>query len=270
MGRKWPGRIVVYVIVVVWILPLFWAALSAFHTSQAIALTPFNLLVHPTFHNFATVFASYPFGRYLLNSGVASFGSALAALVVGTMAGYAMARHNVGGKGLASWILSTRMAPPVVFVVPFYLMFQELGILDTWMALIIAYTTFDVAFVAWMVLKYLKDVAVSLEEAASVDGASPWDAFRLITLPVLKPALASLMIFSLIFSWNDFLYASVLATDRVAKTASVGIGQFVSSYGVHWGPLFAASLVTIIPVLVFSLIFQRYIVAGLSMGAVKG
>ena len=162
------------------------------------------------------------------------------------------------------------MAPPVVFVVPFYLMFQELGILDTWMALIIAYTTFDVAFVAWMVLKYLKDVAVSLEEAASVDGASPWDAFRLITLPVLKPALASLMIFSLIFSWNDFLYASILATDRVAKTASVGIGQFVSSYGVHWGPLFAASLITIIPVLGFSLIFQRYIVAGLSMGAVKG
>ena len=91
MGRKWHGRIAVYLIVIMWILPLFWAALSAFHSSQAIALTPFNLLVHPTFHNFATVFASYPFGRYLLNSAVASFGSAFAALVVGTMAGYAMA-----------------------------------------------------------------------------------------------------------------------------------------------------------------------------------
>ena len=173
-------------------------------------------------------------------------------------------------RRLSLWILSTRMFPAIVTAVPLFLMMRDVRLLNTRASLIIVYTAFNLPFVVWMMRGFFADVPRDLEEAALVDGDSRMGALVRVVLPLVTPGLAATAVFCLIVSWNEFLFALVLTQTDAAMTLPVGIAGRVTQYEIKWGVMSAAASVAIIPILVFALALQKYLVRGLSMGAVKG
>ena len=160
------------------------------------------------------------------------------------------------------------MAPPFGVLIPFYLMFSRMGLLDRRISLVIVYMVFNLPFVVWMMRSFFSELPLELEESAMVDGCTRWGAFARIALPLALPGLAATMIFCVIMSWNEFLFA-LLLTGTQAKTAPVALYGFVTFREVLWGPLFAAGTIITAPVLVFTLLAQKHLVRGLTMGAIK-
>jgi multiple sugar transport system permease protein len=173
-------------------------------------------------------------------------------------------------RKLALWILSTRMFPPIVTAVPLFLMMRDLGLLNTRASLVILYTGFNLPFVVWMMRGFFMEVPRELEEAAMVDGDSRLGALRRVLLPLVAPGLAATAVFCLIISWNEFLFALVLTQTDAAMTLPVGIAGRVTQYEIKWGVMSAAGVVAMLPILLFALAVQRYLVRGMSLGAVKG
>lgn len=262
-------NIFLILIVIVWVFPIFWIFINSFRSSQAIISKEITLFFKPTFEHYILVFTKHPFFRYLINSTVVAIFTTVISVLCGSLAAYSLARFNTGGRNYALWIISSRMLPPAVLVIPFYIMFRELGILNTWYVLIIAYTTFNLSFVVLVMKGFFEEVPVELEEAALIDGASRISAFFKITVPLAKPGIIACSIFCLIFSWNEFLFALILSVSKNSKTLPVAAGDFITAYAINWGPLFACGVIILIPVIVFTLIVQKYIARGLTLGALK-
>jgi multiple sugar transport system permease protein len=227
----------------------------------------------PTLEHYYEAFVTRSFGQYLVTSAVVAVLSTLCALVLGTFAAYALARFRLPynlDRRLSLWILSTRMFPAIVTAVPLFLMMRDLRLLNTKAALIIVYTAFNLPFVVWMMRGFFDEVPRDLEEAALVDGDSRMGALFRVVLPLVAPGLAATAVFCLIVSWNEFLFALVLTQTDAAMTLPVGIAGRVTQYEIKWGVMSAAASVAIVPILVFALALQKYLVRGLSMGAVKG
>ena len=203
------------------------------------------------------------------NTLIVSVGSTVFSLFFGTIAAYALARFDFRGRDdLAFYILSIRMFPPIVAALPIFMIYNYLDMLDTRLGLIIAYTTFNLPFVVWMMTGFIKAVPVQLEEAAMIDGQSQLGAIRDILLPVLRPSLFAVSIFCLIFSWNEFLFALIL-TKSQAKTLPVAIPEFITWTEVGWNYVASAGVILVAPVLIFAFLAQKYMVRGMSMGAIK-
>jgi len=252
------------------LIPIYLIISASFKTDLQIFAIPPIFFFTPTLDNYRVALtggtSQLPF---VINSLVASIGSTIIALVFGSMAAYGIARFNFKGKNdLAFWILSTRMAPPIAFVVPMFVLIKSVGLLDTWWALIIMYTGMNLSFAVWILRGFFLDIPPELEESALVDGYTRLQVFTRIALPLVKPALAAVAVFSLIFSWNEFLFALIL-TQHNAKTIPVGIQGFSNSMGIDWGPFMAVAFIAILPVMIFTFIMQRYLVRGLTFGAVK-
>jgi multiple sugar transport system permease protein len=214
----------------------------------------------PTLEHYYDAFVTRSFGEYLITSAVVAVGSTLCALVLGTFAAYALARFRLPydlSRRLSLWILSTRMFPAIVTAVPLFLMMRDLRLLNTKAALIIVYTAFNLPFVVWMMRGFFDEVPRDLEEAALVDGDSRMGALFRVVLPLVAPGLAATAVFCL------------TQTDA-SMTLPVGIAGRVTQYEIKWGVMSAAGAVAIVPILVFAMAMQRYLVRGLSMGAVKG
>jgi len=227
----------------------------------------------PTLNHFYDAFVTRSFGDYLLNSAIVAVASTACALVIGTLAAYALARFQLPwrlNRHLSLWILSTRMFPAIVTVVPLFLMMRDLRLLNTRASLIIVYTAFNLPFVVWMMRGFFVELPRDLEEAALVDGDSRLGALFRVVLPLVAPGLAATAVFCLIVSWNEFLFALVLTQTDAAMTLPVGIAGRVTQFEIKWGVMSAAATVAIVPILVFALALQKYLVRGLSMGAVKG
>lgn len=227
----------------------------------------------PTLEHYYDAFVTRGFGGYLLNSAIVSVASTLCALVIGTLAAYALARFELPwrlNRHLSLWILSTRMFPAIVTAVPLFLMMRDLRLLNTRASLIIVYTAFNLPFVVWMMRGFFADLPRDLEEAALVDGDSRLGALWRVVLPLVAPGLAATAVFCLIISWNEFLFALVLTQTDAAMTLPVGIAGRVTQYEIKWGVMSAAAAVALVPILVFALALQKYLVRGLSLGAVKG
>lgn len=227
----------------------------------------------PTLEHYYDAFLARGFGQYLLTSAIVAVTSTACALIIGTLAAYALARFQLPlqlNQRLSLWILSTRMFPAIVTVVPLFLMMRDLRLLNTRAALVIVYTGFNLPFVVWMMRGFFADLPRDLEEAALVDGDSRIGALVRVVLPLVAPGLAATAVFCLIVSWNEFLFALVLTQTDAAMTLPVGIAGRVTQYEIKWGVMSAAASVAIIPILVFALAAQKYLVRGLSMGAVKG
>jgi multiple sugar transport system permease protein len=167
------------------------------------------------------------------------------------------------------FILATRMAPPVALVIPFYLIYAKFGLIDTYVGLIIAYLTFNLSFYVWVLRGFCRDVPVDLEEAAMVEGYHNWQVLLKITVPILRPGIISTSVLSFIFAWNEFLYAFMLG-GRTVKTLPVAIPTLITAQGVKWGELSIVGTFALLPILVVVFALQRYIVRGLTLGAVKG
>ena len=252
------------------LLPIAYLIVSSFKTQQqiydGIAST---FWFTPTLDSYRFIFETKPILQMLTNTAIVSVGSTLFSLVFGTIAAYGLARYNFRGRDdLAFYILSIRMFPPIVAALPIFMIFNSLNLLDSKIGLIIAYTSFNLPFVVWMMTGFIKSVPVQLEEAAMVDGQSQLGAIRDILIPVLRPSILAVGIFCIIFSWNEFLFALIL-TKSQAKTLPVAIPEFITWTEVGWNYVAAAGMVLVAPVLVFSFLAQRYMVRGMSMGAIK-
>lgn len=267
-------KIVLYVLavgfLVISLIPIYLIISASFKTDLQIFAIPPVFVFKPILDNYRDALtggtSNLPF---VVNSLVASIGSTIIAVVFGAMAAYGLARFEFKGRSdLAFWILSTRMAPPIAFVVPMFMLIKSVGLLDTWWALIIMYTGMNLSFSVWILRGFFLDIPPELEESALVDGYTRFQVFTRIALPLVKPALAAVAVFSLIFSWNEFLFALIL-TQHHAKTIPVGIQGFSSSMGINWGPFMAVAFIAILPVMVFTFLMQRYLVRGLTFGAVK-
>jgi multiple sugar transport system permease protein len=254
--------------------PVYWMITISFKREvDQFALPPKWFVFTPTLEHYADAFINRSFGQYLFNSLFIAVASTICALVIGTLGAYALARFRLPwnlDRKLALWILSTRMFPAIVTAVPLFLIMRAVWLVNTRLSLIIVYTSLNLPFVVWMMRGFFAEVPRDLEEAAMVDGDSRMGAFWRIVLPLVAPGLAATAVFCLIVSWNEFLFALVLTQTDDAMTLPVGIAGRVTQYGIKWGAMSAAAVVAMVPILVFALSVQRYLVRGLSLGAVKG
>jgi len=254
--------------------PVYWMlTISLKSEVDQFASPPPWFFFTPTLEHYYDAFVTRGFGRYLLTSAIVAVASTAVALVIGSLAAYALARFQLPwqlNRRLSLWILSTRMFPAIVTAAPLFLMMRDLRLLNTRASLIIVYTAFNLPFVVWMMRGFFAELPRDLEEAALVDGDSRIGALVRVVLPLVAPGLAATAVFCLIISWNEFLFALVLTQTDAAMTLPVGIAGRVTQYEIKWGVMSAAATVAIVPILVFALALQKYLVRGLSMGAVKG
>jgi multiple sugar transport system permease protein len=266
--------LLLFLALLVALAPIYWMFTISLKTEvDQFATPPPWFSFAPTLAHYYDAFVVRSFGRYLITSAVVAVISTACALVIGTLAAYALARFQLPydlDRKLSLWILSTRMFPAIVTAVPLFLMMRDLRLLNTRAALIIVYTAFNLPFVVWMMRGFFAEVPRDLEEAALVDGDSRLGALVRVVLPLVAPGLAATAVFCLIVSWNEFLFALVLTQTDASMTLPVGIAGRVTQYEIKWGVMSAAGAVAIVPILVFPLAMQKYLVRGLSMGAVKG
>ncbi len=222
----------------------------------------------PTTEHFAALFTDGEFSRYIANSVMAALGSALISVVFGTTAAYAISRGRFRGKSdLYFWIISTRMAPVVAVTVPLYAIFKNLNLLGSIPGLILAYTVFNLPFSIWILKGFFDSVPYEIEEAYMVDGHSRWEALLKI-VPLVVPGLAAVLVLCILLAWNDFIFAAVMGGES-AKTLPVATQGLKSASGIEWGQIMAAGMVTVAPMLLLGVVIRKYMVQGLTMGAVK-
>ncbi|TNC12767.1 carbohydrate ABC transporter permease [Methylobacterium terricola] len=217
--------------------------------------------------NYLDVLESNRFSTYFLNSLLVTGTATALALLVGVPAGYGIARMKAAKAAVV--ILVARITPGLSYLIPLFLLFQWLGLLGTLWPQIIIHLVVTVPIVIWIMIGYFETTPLELEEAAFIDGASRWQVFRYVALPIAKPGIAVAMILAVIFSWNNFVFGIVLA-GRETRTLPVAVYNMISFDQLSWGPLAAAALIVTLPVLVLTVFAQRQIVAGLTAGAVKG
>ncbi len=219
---------------------------SSLKTDNEIFAIPPVFVFAPTLNNYRVALTgSTSQLPYIINSLICTVLATAVAVIFGAMAAYGIARFEFKGrKDLAFWILSTRMAPPIAFIVPMFVLIKSVGLLDTWWALVIMYTGMNLSFSVWILRGFFMDIPPELEESALVDGYTRFQVFTRIAIPLVKPGLAAVAVFTSIFSWNEFLFAVIL-TQQSAKTIPVGIQGFSSSMGISWGPFMAVAFLAI-------------------------
>ena len=266
-SRLWTLLILVYAALV--LFPVFWMVTIIFKPEIVMFERPTAWFFSPTLDHFDYVIAA-GFLKNLGTSIVVSTGSTVLVVLLGTPAAYAFARFEMWRRDdLFLFILATRMAPPVCLVIPFYLIFAKVGLVDTYVGLIIAYLTFNLSFYVWVLRSFCRDLPVELEESAMVEGYSRLQILVRITLPLLRPGIVATAVLCFIFAWNEFLFAFMLGGSTV-KTLPVAIPTLITAQGVKWGEMAIVGIVALLPVIVAVFALQKHIVRGLTMGAVKG
>jgi multiple sugar transport system permease protein len=252
------------------IVPILWFLLASIQPPSAIqSPSPFTAFV-PTWQNYVQVFRDLHLSRYIVNSLVICGASTVMALIPGVAAAYAFARRKTRGMtNLSFWILSNRMLPPIAVVIPLYLLVGAVGLLDTRLGMSIIYTAAALPYIVWTMISFFEDIPVELDEAAALDGCTKIGALWRVIVPVAMPGVLATGIFAFILSWSEFLFA-VIFTSSDAETLPVAISSFVTDLGIQWGKMAAAGSVLILPLAVLFYAVQRYLIRGLSFGAVKG
>jgi len=269
VGKKALLYIGLIILTIVWLIPFIWAITTSLKPGGGVYELPPKLIFEPVLDNYLSLFHHYGFTQYLINSLIVGISSTILCLALGLPAAYAFARFDFRGReGIAKWILSLRMFPPIAVVIPFYLISKSTGLYGSLAAVILIHTVFNLPFVIWLMIQFILDLPKDIEDAYILDGYSRGQAFIKVTLPLSAPGLVTSALFALIFSWNEYLFALTL-TFGDTKTLPVAITFFLREYGLLWGELAAAVMITIVPVMIFALLIQRYIVRGLTFGAVR-
>ncbi len=274
-------RTVLIVLVLVFFLfPIFWILLMSFQTNDQILRIPPSVVFEPTLANYATLITGklqttagnldVAFLRNLGNSMLLSTGSVILSLILGVPAAYAFARFKFRlGENIAFTLLSFRFAPPLLVLLPLSLYFKQLGLTDSYFGLIWIYQLICLPLILWIVRGYFEDVSPDIEHAYRVAGHSWWTTFRKIAIPLARPGIAAAGLLAFIFAWNNFVFALILASaDK--QPVTVGALAFVTASGIQYGQIAAAIVLSVMPTLLLALYAQRYLVEGLSLGAVKG
>ena len=272
--KKKAGKIVIICIIVFatvfFLFPVIWLFLTSFkQRSEAFSIPP-SWVFLPTLDNFKYIFVTQHYSYFLMNSLVVVIFSTIISLTLGSLAAYGLARFKIPrAKNIAFWILSMRMLPPIAVIIPFFLMMRRFGLLDTRTSLIILYPVFNFPISVWMMRVFFMEIPPELVESAMVDGCSRMGAFRRIALPLVAPGLAATAILCFIMSWNEFMFALILTglRSRTLPVATIGLQ---TDRAILWGPLCAAAVIIVLPVVIFVLSMQKHLVRGLTFGIVKG
>jgi multiple sugar transport system permease protein len=266
------GQVGLYTSVVLLVSPallffLWMLSLSLKNELDNTAYPPVFIPKPPTLANFVSVFEKNDFLTYAINSIIVSFSATGLALLLGVPAGYGIAKAKA--TRAAAMILIARVTPGLSYLIPLFLLFQWLGMTGTLTPLVITHLVITVPIVAWVMIGFFEGLPSELEEAALVDGATIWQAFLHVAMPLARPGITVATILSFIFSWNNFIFGVVLA-GRTTRTLPVAVYNVLTFEQINWGPLAAAALVVTAPVLLLTLLMQKEIVAGLTAGGVKG
>lgn len=270
--RKAFGRLLFGLFVVLLLLPtlffFFWMiSLSVKPDADNLAYPPVFIPSGVTANNYRSVFENSPFARYALNSLIVAVGSTGLALLLGVPAAYGIARS--ARYGTALFILVARMTPALSYLIPWFILFQRLGLANTYLALILTHLIIGLPLIIWIMVGFFEDVHRDLEDAAVIDGCSRFGSFLRVAMPLTRPGIAVSGILAFIFSWNNFIFAVVLAGPRL-QTLPVAIFNVLTFEQINWGPLAAAALLVTAPVLVLAMMVQRHIITGLAAGGLKG
>ena len=259
--------ILVLIIAIPMIFPFFWMFMSSFKTQVDIIRWPPMFIFTPTMKNFNRVFTEQNFGLYLKNSSIVAFSAVLVSLLIGLPAAYSIARFSQ--KKLLMLILVARLMPGISFLMPWYIVFSRLHLMDSYTALILSHILIVMPVVVWIMSAYFETVPIELEASAMVDGATRQRAFISIILPLSMPGVITAITLSFIFSWNNFMFSQTLSMEKT-RTLPIAVYNFLSYAQVDWGGVMAAAVAIVTPAIIFTLFFQKYIVKGLTVGAVKG
>lgn len=265
--------VVTFLVLVVIAFPIYWLITTSVKVPADTATAPPVIVpTRFTLDNYRAALETPGVAHAFLNSIIVAVVSTLLTTFLGSMAAYALAKSYLSfalRQGLLVWILVTRIFPPVTTAIPYYVIIKNLQLGDTHLALILTYVAYGLPFVIWLMLGFFQDLPADIEKAAIVDGCSLWQRFRQVVLPLALPGLAVTSVFAFIYSWNELLYASIL-TSFNAKTIPVVVAGFISDQFLRWGEMTAIGSIMIVPVLLFAAGAQRYLVRGLTFGAVKG
>lgn len=259
-----------FFIAIVSFIPFLWIMMSAFKVRTDIMSPTLGFFFSPTLSNFVAAFVEGDFGTYLRNSTIVGVGTVILCLVTGVPAAYAFSRfHVLGKKHLYFFVLTTRMAPAIAVALPLYIVFKNLYLLGSIPGVILAHATFTLALVIYLMKGLFDEVPREIDQAALVDGYSEWQTFLYVILPISRSSIVATGFLAFIFSWNEFLFALLLGgTD--ARTLPAAFPGLVTPLGTYWGQLCAAAFAVAIPVIILATFIQKYLVKGLTLGAVKG
>jgi multiple sugar transport system permease protein len=266
------GLPVVLGVILLWtVVPLAWMVLSSFKPTEDLTATTPTLMFAPTLEHYDALFSGgNNIGPYIRNSLLAAGISTVIAVVLGCLAGYGLARSRFRGKDhVAFWIISQRMAPIAAVILPLFVIFRFTGLLGSTSGLIVAYLTFNLPFAIWIMNAFFSELNPSLEEAAMIDGATRWSAFRDVALPLVLPGIATTAILCLVFSWNDYAFA-VTFSGPDSQTLPIAASQLVTQTSIDWGQLTAIGTIVVAPMILVGLIVRKWLVTGLTLGAVTG
>ena len=260
--------VLIGIAILVMLVPILWIFLAAF--KNHIDVYQLKLFFTPTLENFAEVFEEpYNLGDKLVNSTIVAFVTVVFAIPIGTMAAYSFSRFRLRGEtAMLVIILATQFVPAVVIILPFFVMFRDLGLLDTRLGLILVNLAIVMPFAIWMIKGFIDGIPLDTEEAAMVDGSSRLQVIRNIVLPMAAPGLLTAGIFCFIIAWNEFLFALIL-TNKDAVTLPIGLALFKAEEGDLWNLLSAAGIIIMLPMFILALISRKYFVQGMTMGAVR-
>ncbi len=267
LAKKFGFYASVFVLVSPAVLVFLWMiSLSFKNELENTAFPPDFIPDPPTLKNYIDVFAQNNFALYLWNSILVTGGAVLIGLAVGVPAGYGIARGKA--TKFAILILVARMTPALSYLIPLFLLFQMTGLVGTITALVITHLVITIPIIVWIMIGYFENVPIELEDAARIDGASTWQAFRHVALPLARPGIVVGGILAFIFSWNNFIFSVVLG-GKASRTLPSAVYNSLTFEQISWGPLAAAALLVTLPVLLVTVLAQRQIVAGLSAGGLK-
>ena len=263
--------VIAALLLAVWAFPVLWALLTSFKTERDVLAYPPTLIFEPTLANYRDVlFGSATILPNLLSSTIVAGASTLLTLLLAVPAAYALARLDFPGRRASGfYVLATQMLPPVGLIIPYFLVLQKVGALDTYAGLVVIYLTFSLPFAIWLLVSYFEDIPREMEEAALLDRAGRMRALWYVILPQVRGGIAVTTIFVFLNAWNEFLFAVVLGGNRV-RPVTVAMFNFISVEQTLWAKLAAGAMLAMAPVILLGLVAQRHIVKGLTVGAVKG
>ncbi len=274
-AKRWVFRLFGYFLLVIAtlisIFPFVWAILTSIKLPVEILSIPLKWIpTRVTFSNYVNLFTTYRFTVYFTNSLIIALSSVAIGLSVGLTSAYGFSRFKFKGKeAIFTLILVIRMIPPMAIIIPVYLIFQMLNLIDTYLAVSLMESALQIPFVIWLMRSFYSGIPEAIEESALIDGCTRLGAFLRITLPLSMPGIAVAGIFTFLSSWKEFLFPLILASITV-KTIPLGMADLVQEFEIHWGELMAGSVIFTIPILIFASLFLRHIEKGLAFGAVKG
>lgn len=264
LAIKWAKYSLLTVLLIYVAFPLYWSISSAFKTPAALFASPPGVFIfESTFNHFQRLMNETQFLTYFFNSVVVSIGATLLTTALATLGGYGLTRANFRGKrNVARGVLFSYMFPPILLAIPLYTVFYNLGLLNSYFALMLAHTAITLPFAMWIMWQFFQTIPIAYEESAWISGAGRLRAFWDVVLPMARPGTIAIAIFSFALSWNDYTFAVVIMTDSTMQTLPVGVSQFIEQTAVNWGLVLSGGALIMLPAFLLILFLQRYLLQG--------